>query len=139
MSSVSLILEVTGLKDYYQLSCLEYCVFSAMPSVPSSLNFQPTISKRSKALLQKKNRKASATGPLKAGTSGESDTDDVFFRLHKQQPLRGDSPSKQARADSVSASKRSAVPQVDWNVIAFYHAKHGFILQNFDLKVSSTS
>lgn len=110
-----------------------------MPSVPSSLSFQPTISKRSKALLQKKNRKASATGPLKAGSSGELDTDDVFFRLHKQQPFRGDSPSKQISANSVSASKRNSEPQVDWNVIAFDHAKHGFILQNFDLKVFSTS
>lgn len=114
-------------------------MFLAAPSVPS-LTFQPTISKRSKALLQKKNRKASATGLSRpASTSDCDDAGDVFFRLHKHQAARGDSPSKRARAvDSVSASKRSAVPQVEWNVIAFDHGKHGFILQNFDLKVSDT-
>lgn len=108
----------------------------ALPSVPS-LSFQPTISKKSKALLQKKNRKA-PTGSLRADGRGEIDADDVFFRLHKHLPVRGDNPSERDQADPVAASKRSTTPPVEWNVIAFDHTKHSFIIKNFDLKVSST-
>ncbi|KAF1336788.1 hypothetical protein FI667_g86, partial [Globisporangium splendens] len=119
------------------------------PSVPR-LTFQPTISKRSKALLHHKKKERDAAKQRAVGDpridrdfnninnsnidQGDDD-DDVFARLQKSRNAKNVNLLR--RGDAVHldmcTSEQPAPPPVEWNVLTFDAAKHGFVLANFNL------
>ncbi|DAZ93338.1 TPA: hypothetical protein N0F65_010804 [Lagenidium giganteum] len=96
------------------------------PSMPK-LSFQPTISKRSKQLLQKKHQFSA-----EAVDDVSDSQNDVFSRLQRStlQSIHGTSKKSQP------STRGPSPPPAHWNVIQFDESKCGFILQSFELPVA---
>jgi hypothetical protein len=106
------------------------------PPLPPKLTFQPTISKKSKWLLKKKQRE------LVANSADDEREDkvgltrptsplhlDVFSRLQQLSHHRENEAQRVQRLREEEAMK--AEPPVHWNVVE-YNADSRFILQGFD-------
>ncbi|POM71671.1 Hypothetical protein PHPALM_11728 [Phytophthora palmivora] len=102
--------------------------------LPTKLTFQPTISKKSKWLLKKKQRE------LLAATTNEDKDDmtcptsplplDVFSRLQQLSHHRESEAQRLQRKKEEEAMKVN--PPVEWNVIPYDVTSCHFILQGFD-------
>ncbi|KAG6623907.1 DNA polymerase [Phytophthora cinnamomi] len=107
------------------------------PPLPPKLTFQPTISKKSKWLLKKKQRELTASADSDT-LNGKSDSTrptsplhlDVFSRLQQLSHHRENEAHRLQRMREEEALK--AKPQVEWNVIPYDAASCRFILQGFD-------
>ncbi|GMF46337.1 unnamed protein product [Phytophthora fragariaefolia] len=107
------------------------------PPLPPKLTFQPTISKKSKWLLKKKQREL-MTNAENDTLDGKSDSTrptsplhlDVFSRLQQLSHHRENEAQRVQRMQEQAALK--AKPQIEWNVISYDAASCQFILQGFD-------
>ncbi|GMF14499.1 unnamed protein product [Phytophthora lilii] len=107
------------------------------PPLPPKLTFQPTISKKSKWLLKKKQRELLANSTDDTHDS-KADNDrptsplhlDVFSRLQQLSHHRENEAQRLQRMREEESLKDK--PPVEWNVISYNAANCCFILQGFD-------
>ncbi|KAG2518589.1 hypothetical protein JM16_005246 [Phytophthora kernoviae] len=108
------------------------------PPLPPKMTFKPTISRKSKSLLQKKQREQmiSSTAGDKSSISAAVDGPisplplDVFSRLQQLSSHRETEAYRLQRMREEESLKKK--PIIEWNIVQYDAPNCGFILQGFD-------
>ncbi|KAG7380317.1 hypothetical protein PHYBOEH_011487 [Phytophthora boehmeriae] len=109
------------------------------PDLPPKMTFKPTICRKSKSLLRKKQREQMANSTTgNNSSSGAADANapisplplDVFSRLQQLSFHRDTEAHRLQRMREEEALKKK--PHVEWNVVQYNASSCDFILQGFD-------